>query len=142
MRRDTTNILDAFSTAGTIRRGRRDNLLNFTRTLDKACHRQIRPSLVTRVCKSVEDYARNTRDVFHGPATENCDSSIALHSTENNFLVRENGLEIGDDRIYRAFPTANIAKCILVIFSFFTRTMSACFTLCYFAIVNILNVKK
>ena len=103
----------------TIRRGRRDNLLNFTRTLDKACHRQIRPSLVTHVCKSVEDYARNTRDVFHGPAAENCDSSIALHSTENNFLVRENGLEIGDDRIYRASPTASIAECILLIFSFF-----------------------
>lgn len=120
MRCDATNILDAFFTVGTIRHGRRDNLLNFTRALDKACHRQIRPSLVTRVCKSVEDYARNTRDVFHGPAAENCDSSIALHSTENNFLVRENGLEIGDDRIYRVSPSSSsLAEDILVLFSLF-----------------------
>lgn len=122
MRRDTRNILDAFSTVGTIRRGRRDNLLNFTRALDKACHRQIRPSLVTRTCKSVEDYARNTRDVFHGPTAENCDSSIASHSTENNFLVRENGLEIGDDRIYRASPSpSSLAEDILVFCLFFLR---------------------
>lgn len=49
MRRDAANIiLDAFFPRDTVQGERRDNLLNFTRARDKACHRQIRPCTLAR----------------------------------------------------------------------------------------------
>jgi len=118
MRRDATNILDAFSTARTIRRVARQ-FIKFHTHPRQGVSSADTAFPVTRVCKSVEDYARNTRDVFHGPTAENCDSSIALYSTDNNFLVRENGSEIGDDRIYRAFPIVKPREYFDTLFFFF-----------------------
>lgn len=125
----------------------RANLLNFTRALDKACHRQIRPFLVTRACKSVEDYMRGTCVMFFTgrlPKIATRRPSLLIQPKIISWF-RENGLEIKNDRIYRASPTfRHLSSLSIFRYSslsfFFFYTKYVCSTLCYFA--DALNVKK
>lgn len=109
---------------------RRDNLLNFTRVRDKACHRQIRPSRSIACAIRRRLCAEHTPDIFHGPKIA-ARVRRPLRSTENNFLIRENGLKSADE-IEFVVPLARLNRGT---FSFLSRTRNICLIFCYVVIL-------
>lgn len=98
MRCDATNIYARSAAHGAtdddiLPHGILLNILNFTRARDKVCHRQIRPRSFARANPS--KIMCVTRATFFTGRLSKITVRRLFRSTENNFLIRENGLEIG-----------------------------------------------